>query len=246
MPASTRASGSPPSSNVTAVSESLSPSAGTPSSIADDAVMDAGLLAGWVIEDPSGMANSISDDGSKLSVAFDQGTGGTTQFTSGNARLTQLLLRYPNRLMGDFVFGALVKNPASAANANTQIALGAGCGTTTNQCHIFVQVFGKWQAANAAFFGYACADSGALAYSGTSALARTTARWVGIRRVGGDIEFGEGGTASEPVWSWTTTQWDTAGGAPWLFLGFYAGSATEETYEIEKVILTGSEYTATP
>jgi len=31
-----------------------------------------------------------------------------------------------------------------------------------------------------------------------------------------------------------------------IAISFYAGSATEETYRLYKVILNGSEYTATP
>jgi len=237
---------SPGGGSVTPVNVDVTAVSGTPSSIADEAVMDAGMLSGWVVDDPNAALNSVVDDGAKLTVTFDQGTGATTQFTSGNARLTQPLFRYPRRLMADFVFGAKIKNPASTANADTQAAVCSGCGTVNNQAHNFVQLLGKEQTANAAYFGYACADSGALAYSGTNALSRTTARWVGIRRVGGDIYFGEGGTGDDPSWSWTITQWDTAGGAPWMYIGFYAGSTTEETYEIERVILTGYEYTASP
>ena len=38
---------------------------------------------------------------------------------------------------------------------------------------------------------------------------------------------------------------DEDGGAR-IAISFYAGSATEETYRLYKVILNGSEYTATP
>jgi hypothetical protein len=39
---------------------------------------------------------------------------------------------------------------------------------------------------------------------------------------------------------------DEDGGAARIAISFYAGSATEETYRLYKVILNGSEYTATP
>lgn len=236
-------------SSVTAVSAIWTPSAGTPSSIADGATMDAGMLTNWRISDPSGALNSVVDDGSKLTVGFDQGTGGTTALYHGNFQLTQPCFVFKDALFGDFTFAALVKNTgatAAGAGGNTAICVSAGGGSVTNQCHATTAMLGKWLTTTARAYGFAASDAGYLTYNGTYSLARSTARWVGLRRTEGAVYFGEGGTGAAPVWSWTTTDWDVAGGAPRMRLGFYAGTSAAESYEIEEVHLDGFVYTANP
>ncbi len=235
-------------SSVVAVSETWTPSSGTPSSIADGATLDAGMLGdgNWKVSDPSGAFNSISDDGSKLTLGLDQGSGGTTALYHANFPLTQPCLRFKDRLMGDFTFMAYVKNTGSAASANTSMCVSAAGGTVSNQCHAATSRLGKWQTTNAKYYGHGSADSGYLTYNGTSGLARTTAKWVGIKRTEGELFFGEGGTGSDPSWTWTTSRWDLGGGAPWILIGFYAGSASAESYELVEVRLDGYKYIANP
>ncbi|MGB1780483.1 MAG: hypothetical protein ACPHQP_13065, partial [Longimicrobiales bacterium] len=172
-------------SSVVEVSEVWTPSAGTPSSIADGATLDAGMLTGWKVTDPNGALNSVVDDGAKLTVGFDQGSGATTALYSANFQLTQPTFRYPSRLFGDFTFSMYVRNTGSTApgtGGNTSICVSAGDGTVSNQCHASTHMLGKWLTATAKYFGYGSADSGYLTFNGTSALARTTARWVGLKR----------------------------------------------------------------
>ena len=236
-------------SSVVEVSEIWTPSAGTPSSIADGATLDAGLLTGWKVADPNGALNSVVDDGGKLTVGFDQGGGATTALYSANFQLTQPTFRYPSRLFGDFTFSMYVRNTGSTApgtGGNTSICVSAGDGTVSNQCHASTHMLGKWLTATAKYFGYGSADSGYLTFNGTSALARTTARWVGLKRTEGELFFGEGGTGASPSWSWTTSRWDNCGGAPWMMIGLYAGSAVAESYELLEVRLDGFVYTANP
>lgn len=236
-------------SSVAEVSEVWTPSAGTPSSIADGATLDAGLLTGWRVSDPSGALNSVVDDGAKLTIGFDQGVGGTTALYHANFQLTQPCFVYPDALFGDFTFAALVKNTGATAGGsggNTSMCVSAGGGSVTNQCHAATSMFGKWGTTTAKYFGQGSADAGYLTYNGTSGLARTTAYWVGLKRVEGVLSFGEGGTGASPVWSWTDSGWDLAGGAPRMRLGFYAGTVAAESYEIEEVHLDGFVYTANP
>lgn len=211
-------------------------------------MIDAGMLGdgNWKISDPSGAFNSVVDDGSKLTVGFDQGSGGTTALYSANFQLTQPCFRLAKRLFGDFEFSIYVKNTGSAASANTAICVSAAGGTVSNQCHAATGMLGKWQTTNAKYYGYGAADSGYLTYNGTSGLARTTAKWLGIKRTEGELFFGEGGTGATPSWSWTTSRWDLGGGAPWMLIGLYAGSASAESYELYEVRLDGYRYTANP
>ena len=233
-------------SNVTAVAQTLSPASGTPSSIADGATLDAGMLNGWVVKDPNGVFNAVVDDGTTCNIKFDQGDGGTGTPSNGNGFLTNGRIQYPSLLMGDFDFAIYVDQGGSANSVNTEIAIMAGAGDTSNEAHWLGHRYGRWNAANAKYYGMGAWGSGALIYNGTSNVSRTTARWVGIKRVSQTVSFREGGTAATPSWSDTDKQWDAGGGAARIAISFYAGGSDEETYRLYKVILNGSEYTATP
>ena len=233
-------------SNVTTVAQTLSPSAGTPSSIADGATLDAGMLSGWEVKDPNGVFNAVTDDGTTCNIKFDQGGGGTGTPSNGNAFLTNGRIQYPNLLMGDFDFAIYTDNPGSVASVNTEIVIMAGGGNASGEAHWLGHRYGRWNAANAKYFGMGAFGSGALIHNGTSNLSRTTARWVGIKRVSQTVSFREGGTAATPSWSDTDKQFDAGGGAARIAISFYAGSASEEIHRLHKVILNGFEYTATP
>lgn len=233
-------------SNVTTVAQTLSPSSGTPSSIADGATLDAGMLSGWEVKDPNGVFNAVTDDGTTCNIKFDQGGGGTGTPSNGNAFLTNGRIQYPNLLMGDFDFAIYTDNPGSVASVNTEIVIMAGGGNASGEAHWLGHRYGRWNAANAKYFGMGAFGSGALIHNGTSNLSRTTARWVGIKRVSQTVSFREGGTAATPSWSDTDKQFDAGGGAARIAISFYAGSASEETHRLHKVILNGFEYTATP
>jgi hypothetical protein len=233
-------------SNVTTVAQTLSPASGTPSSIADGATLDAGMLNGWVVKDPNGVFNAVTDDGTTCNIKFDQGGGGTGTPSNGNAFLTNGRIQYPNLLMGDFDFAIYTDNPGSVASVNTEIVIMAGGGNASGEAHWLGHRYGRWNAANAKYFGMGAFGSGALIHNGTSNLSRTTARWVGIKRVSQTVSFREGGTAATPSWSDTDKQFDAGGGAARIAISFYAGSASEETHRLHKVILNGFEYTATP
>tara|TARA_R100000995_G_scaffold73413_1_gene42223 strand:+ start:2386 stop:3135 length:750 start_codon:yes stop_codon:yes gene_type:complete len=233
-------------SNVTAVAQTKVPAAGTPSSIADGATLDAGMLSGWTVKDPNGVFNAMVDDGTTFNVKFDQGDGGTSTPSNGNGILTNGRIIYPNLLMGDFDLSIYVDQGASAENVNTEIALMAGGGNATGEAHWLGHRYGRWNAANAKYYGIGAWASGGLTHNGTQNVSRTTARWVGLKRVSQTVSFREGGTAATPSWSDTDKQWDAGGGAVSIGISFFAGSASEETYRLYKVILNGSEYTATP
>jgi len=233
-------------SNVKTVAQTLSPSSGTPSSIADGATLDAGMLNGWVVKDPNGVFNAITDDGTTCNIKFDQGGGGTLTPSNGSAFVTNGLIQYPNLLMGDFDFAIYTDNPGSVASVNTEIDIMAGGGNAVNEAHWLGHRYGRWNASLAKYYGMGAFGSQALVHNGTSNLSRTTARWIGIKRVSQTVSFREGGTAETPSWTDTDKQWDAAGGAVRIAISFFAGSATEETYRLYKVILNGSEYTATP
>tara|TARA_A100000172_G_scaffold79574_2_gene66956 strand:- start:48 stop:797 length:750 start_codon:yes stop_codon:yes gene_type:complete len=233
-------------SNVTAVAQTLSPASGTPSSIADGDTLDASMLNGWVVKDPNGVFNAVTDDGTTCNIKFDQGGGGTSTPSNGNGFLTNGRIQYPDLLMGDFDFAIYTDNPGSAASVNTEVVIMAGGGNASGEAHWLGHRYGRWNAANAKYFGMGAFGTGALIHNGTSNLSRTTARWVGVKRVGQTVSFREGGTATTPSWSDTDKQFDAGGGAVRIAISFYAGSASEEIQRLYKVILNGSEYTADP
>ncbi len=225
-----------------AVAESLTPSSGTPSSIADAATLDAGLFAGWKVADPYGIFNSMSDDGTTFDVAFDRGTGGTSSLNLSNAYLTQGRIFYPEQIEGDFEMTMRVDQSANAAHTATEIAIMAGAGNTTNEAHHIAHRYGDYLTATAAYKRTFAAGGGNKEENGTTAISRTAApRWVRLQRVGQTIRYSEGGTASTPSWTDVDEEWDTGGATVDIGVAFYAGSTTEETYRIYEVTLTGTE-----
>tara|TARA_R110002020_G_scaffold133392_17_gene297698 strand:- start:876 stop:1574 length:699 start_codon:yes stop_codon:yes gene_type:complete len=231
---------------VVGLSKIYSPSSGTPSSIADGATLDAGMLKGWTVKDANGVFNSMEDDGTTFDIAYDQGGGGTSSPSNGQAYLVNGRIFYPSLLMGDFDIAIYVDQASSAASANTEIVLMAGGGNASGEAHWLGHRYGRWQTTTNKYYGMGAWASGALTHNGTNALARTTARWVGVLREGQTVKFREGGTGTTPSWSDTSEQWDAAGGAAYVGISFYAGSASEETHRLYKVLLNGFEYTATP
>lgn len=234
-------------SSVVEVSGTWTPSSGTPSSIADGATLDAGLLSAWKVADASGIFNSMVDDGTTLDIAFDRGSGGTTSLNLGNAYLTQGRIFYPAQLMGDFEFLVRVDSAANAADLNTEIGLMVGGGNTSNEAHHVTHRAGDWLTTTFAYKRSAAAFTTNKTENGSTGISRSASPyWIGLRRVGQAIGFGEGGTSASPSFTWADEEWDTGGGAVDLGLAFFAGSASAETYRIYEVRLTGSEYTASP
>jgi hypothetical protein len=234
---------------VTAVAFTGTPSAGTPSSLADGATVDAGVLSGLKIHDPHGALNSAIDGGTTQDIAFDRGSGNAANATLnlGNAWLNQPRFYYPELMMGDFEITLYVDQSANAASTATEIGLIAGGGNTSNEAHHINHRFGDYLTSTAAYkTGYA-AGTGSYELNGSTAISRSAApRWIRLQRIGAVVRFSEGGVAATPSWSDTDEQWDAGGGAVYVGFSLHAGSATEETYRIYKITITGSEYTATP
>jgi hypothetical protein len=114
------------SSSGTPVDLNLSPHSGTPSSIANGATLDATMLDGWKVWDPSGYFGGsalITDDGAKMTV---KPTGGATNSYTGSGLWTNASLYYPHKLTGDFTASLKYAGEASMGTNQSWCGIVAG------------------------------------------------------------------------------------------------------------------------
>jgi hypothetical protein len=232
-------------SNVVEVSSTLAPSSGTPSSIADGATLDAGLLKGWKVKDANTSLVSIVDDGTTCDVVLDA-VAGDSESTTGNFWLTNPRLYLDTPLMGDFTYSMRFDGDTGMGSPGTShIALMVGDGDTLGECHGVCARFGRWQTTNGRNTAYYLVDTGGTFDSPLDALAWTTAREIQIKRVAGTITVSTRVGATDPWVAYSTQKLDVAGGHCYAALVFYA-AANGDTFRLYAGSLTGFEYTASP
>ena len=220
---------------VTAVSVTLAPAAGTPSSIADGATLDAGLLRGWRVADANTALVSIVDDGTTCDVVVNA-VSGDSESTTGNFWITNPRLYLDTPLMGDFTYSMRFDSDANMGSALSHFALMVGDGDTAGECHGVCARFGRWQTSNGRNTAYYLVDTGGTLESNADAVAWTTAREIQIKRVAGTGD----------AWvAYSAQKLDVAGGHCYAALVFYAAT-NGETFRLYAGSLTGFEYTATP
>jgi hypothetical protein len=232
-------------SSVVAVSETLAPSAGTPSSIADGATLDAGLLRGWKVKDANGSLKTMVDDGTTLDIVLDA-VAGDSESTTGNFWLTNPRLYLDTPLMGDFTYSMRFDGDTGMGSPGlSHIALMVGDGDTLGECHGVCARFGRWSTSLGRNTTYYLVDTGGTYDSPLDALAWTTAREIQVKRVGGTITVSTRVGATDPWVAYSTQKLDVAGGHCYAALVFYA-AANGDTFRLYAGSLTGFEYTATP
>ena len=231
-------------SNVTAVAVTLAPAAGTPSSVADGATLDAGLLRGWKVKDANGALVSIVDDGTTCDVVVNA-VAGDSESTTGNFWLTNPRLYLDTPLMGDFTYSMRFDSDASMGSALSHLALMVGDGDASSECHGICARFGRWQTANGRNTTYYLVDTGGTSESNSDAVAWTTAREIQIKRVAGTITVSTRVGTGDSWVAYSTQKLDVAGGHCYAALVFYAAT-NGETFRFYAGSITGSEYTASP
>tara|TARA_R110002012_G_scaffold168367_1_gene331836 strand:- start:44 stop:724 length:681 start_codon:yes stop_codon:yes gene_type:complete len=226
------------------VSETLAPSAGTPSSIADGATLDAGLLRGWKVKDANGSLKTMSDDGTTLDIVLDA-VSGDSESTTGNFWLTNPHLFFDTPLMGDFTYSLRFDSDASMGSALSHLALMVGDGSASGKCHGVCARFGRWQTTNGRNTTYYLVDTGGTSESNSDAVAWTTAREIQIKRTAGTITVSTRVGATDSWVAYSTQKLDVAGGHCYAAIVFYAATNGEK-FRLYAGSLTGFEYTANP
>jgi len=234
-------------STVTPVDVTATPTSGTPSSIADGATADAGLVDGLYIHDPNGRLASVVDDGSQCRIVTNTGALGDVEFSDIDFFVKNAYFRHPDRIMGDCTVTLQFKlgGASTPVNATTQVALFLGYGDTENECRGAVVRCGDWQTTNARFSHYrGLGTSSQGAVDGTNR--DTTSEWyIRILCVDNDITLSWSSDGS----SWTDLDgpdgMDPRGGSFWAGFGVY--SPVADTVDILSFSVSApAEYTATP
>jgi len=229
-------------SSGTSVSLDLSPVSGTPSSIADGATLDATMLDGWQVWDPTGYltGGAITDSGSVMTV---QATGQSTNASTGSGLWSNASLFLDTWLTGDF---SAELNYAGVGNMGTNatwIGLAAGQRGEASPRAAFNSASGghltnsfrntQWNSA-------VSSGSGSSLYTeDASAIAWGTAAWMQLKREGSTVTVSQKTADGD---DWTAVKADTVDlvGARFQISIMFAPSGTR-TFGLYAFTLTGTE-----
>lgn len=213
------------------------PSAGTPSSIAHGATIDAGLLTGFQVFDLAGRMSSLVDNGTYQAI---RALTGGVEFSQAHGYLDAAGVVWPTRLVGDFELIALVSGALNGVTT-TQLGMIAANGTATSRCGAEVLRYGRWNA-SADFTAYAPAGTMTSTMSaGAGLFAWATPRWLRLARSGERMIASHGGTGGAPSWVDVVDEpWQFAGARPHVGFFWHSDNALDEV-RLHDVQLTGEE-----
>lgn len=226
----------PAASGPTLLTLEPTPTGANPSSFADGAVLDGGMLKDWRVHDPGSHFTAVTDDGTDFiftSNACDE---------VGNAAAWGLAARffYPTLVMGDVDFSVRVKMAAIGGTSQWGMGVGSGETAASNQAGVVMARAGR----GVAVTGYAIGNSNAIAVPGGPSPTLTDYVWVRIAIVGDAVTWYTGGSAEAPSWSsWATKKLDRAGGARYFYI---SPGGTGRAYSISTLKATGWTYEALP
>ena len=220
----------------TELDKRLSPVAGTPTSIADGATLDATLANGATVHDPGTHFVSIDDNGTDFTMV----TNNTADETAnGSAWYLASRIWWPTAMMGDVYVSCRVKT--SAASGTSQFFMGVGSGEdgASNQAGLVGIRVGR----GTGLSGYCVGNSNAQGPVSTAATT-TNYNWIRFTIVGETVTWYEGGSGASPTWSTfgTAKKFDRAGGARYAYLS--CGGNVQVTWSITDWNFNGFEYTA--
>ena len=187
----------------TPVSLALTPTSGTPASIADGATLDTTMLNGWKVWDPTGWFSegSITDDGSVMTA---RATGGSANAETGSGLWTNASLFFDTWLTGDFSAELKYAGESSMQTNTAWIGIAAGqrgkaspkaafnsasAGHHTNSSRDT-----QWNS------GVSSASGTTLYVRDTSAIAWTTTTWMQLKREGSTVTVSRK-TADDDDWT---------------------------------------------
>ena len=229
-------------SSGTSVSLDLSPRSGTPSSIANGATLDATMLDGWKVWDPTGYltGGAITDSGTVMTV---QATGQSTNAYTGSGLWTNASLFLDTWLSGDFSAELKYAGESNMTTGGTWIGLAAGQKGNASPYASFNSASAGHKTASYRNVQWNSAVSSAsgstLFYEDASNVAWATAAWMQIKREGSTVTVSQK-TGDDD--DWTVTKADTVDliGARFQISIMFAPYATK-TFSLYALRLTGAE-----
>lgn len=234
---------------VTAVSESLTPSAATVS-ISDGLVVN-GMLNGWKVQDLQSGIDALTDDGAAFGVSIHSTTDNYEWINNAGVAEKQPIIYYPRPLMGDFTIE--VKFTNVSGNAYRMIFVGGfslpsgGVGDTPNWSHCWGCRFGRHS-------GTQGKPKAGFSTTNGVTIAELTQQdwnqnhWLKLQRAGEVITASHKYASGSYAPITTADKFDLGGGASNVGIGFstQAADSSEDLIKILQVDLVGYEWTDDP
>ena len=225
----------PASSGPTLLTLEPTPTGASPSSFADGAVLDGGMLIGWRVHDPGSHFTAVTDDGTDF--IFTSGNGTPDELGNGAQWALAARFFYPTLVMGDVDFSVRLKMAAVGGTSLWGMGVGSGDPSASNEAGVVALRCGR----SVAVRNYAVGNSNAIFGSGPSPTL-TDYVWVRIAIVGETITWYTGGSAEAPSWSsFATEKWDRAGGARYFWI---SPGGTGRAYSMSTLKAIGWTYEA--
>lgn len=235
-------------SNVTAVTQALTPSAATVG-ITDNKINN-GMLKGWSVRDTGTVMDAFADDGSTFDVKIHTAAshGNNEWVKEKDSPDKQGFIYWPNLLMGDFTIEVKFVGSTHASLYSNIALIVTQLVTDANYEHHSGIRVGSWQAANGKpIAGSVAAGAQRTQDAGTIAFANDN--WLKLARIGANMTASykqDGASYTDVI---TGDAWGIGGGAVYVGIGFNTRSTADpatETFGLKAVNLTAFEYTATP
>lgn len=229
-------------SSGTSVSLDLIPRSGTPSSIANGATLNATMLDGWKVWDPTGYltGGAITDSGSVMTV---QATLGSTNAETGSGLWTNASLFLDTWLTGDFSAELKYAGEANMGTNASWIGIAAGQRGTASPRAAFNSASAghhtntsrdtQWNS------GVSSGTGSSLFTRDTSAIAWGTPTWMQLKREGSTVTVSQKTADGD---AWTVVKADTVDLVGERFqISMMFRPSTTKTFSLYAFTLTGTE-----
>ena len=236
-------------SNVTAVTQALTPSAATVG-ITDNKINN-GMLKGWSVRDNGSVMDAFADDGSTFDVKIHTATSnGTNEWVKEkDSPDKQGFIYWPNLLMGDFTIEMKFVGSTHASLYSNICLVATQFATDANYEHHSGIRVGSWQTANGKPVAGSVANAGKQVTQAAGTIAFADDNWLILVRSGANMTASykaDGASYTDVI---AADAWGIGGGACYVGIGFNTRDTADpatETFGLKVVNLTAFEYTATP
>ena len=226
----------PAASGPTLLTLEPTPTGASPSSFADTAVLDGGMLTGWRVHDPGSHFTAVTDDGTD----FIFTSNACDEVGNGSAWALAARFFYPTLVMGDVDFSVRIKMAAVGGTSQWAMGVGSGESSASNVAGSVVARAGR----GVAVTGYSIGNSNAVAVTGGPSPTLTDYVWIRITIVGETVTWYTGGAAEAPSWSsFATRKMDRAGGVRYFYI---SPGGTGRAYSMSTLKAIGWTYEALP
>ena len=238
--------------SVTPISATLTPgNAGSIVIPSSGSPISGGMFDGWVLFDPQGCVQSMSDGATTFDIAFEKATNNYAWLSNVYAPSAQPIICWPNEVMKDFEFEVkstwLVDGSGEVNNASTSAALIVHERPTDPAWgnYFGMASLGRWASTCDSGFGV---SSGGASKKNTSYanIPRSGDVWLKLDRVKNQVTGYHkiGAAASYTVQEGPDAIGGGGGVASYIGIALYTQSAagSPETIKISNANLTGSEW----